>query len=58
MLIHIEIEVRRDNRQYEAVVDVPGPIRLIPILGFVRVLDESGRERMVKQLFLAQQSIL
>jgi hypothetical protein len=58
MLIRIGIDVQHDNRQYEAVVDVVGPIRLIPILGLVRVLDESGREHVVKQLFLAQQSIL
>jgi hypothetical protein len=58
MLIHIGIEVRRDNRRYEAVVDIEGPIRLIPFLGFVRVIDESGRERTIQQLFLAQQSIL
>jgi hypothetical protein len=58
MLIHIEIEVERDNAQYEAIVSVDGPIRVIPFLSFIRVLDAAGQERVVKRLFVAQQSIL
>lgn len=58
MLIHIEIEVQNDNAQYEAIVSVDGPIRVIPFLAYVRECDEAGHEQVVKRLFVAQQSIL